>query len=240
MRPTLLLVVSLLFGLSTAELALAEVRVGVGYGYGGFGYGGYGFGGGTAAGNYLMGMSQVVRSEGEYNYYSSMAAINNEEARSRYLDNQKKWSQNYFQMKEERQRLDVQQREINRQRNEAANAQRASQAPVYHGLGQNSYDRVSGKITWPELLMSVDFDEPRKEIDQLFELRSKTGGGTDTAAKVRREVDKMNSRLRKDIEKVPANQYMAARKFLDAVDYTSRYESPRDVGMVDTPPAPKL
>ena len=89
--------------------------------------------------------------------------------------------------------------------------------------------------------MALEYDEPRKAIDQLFELRAKTGNGVDTAAKVRREVDKMNSRLRKDIEKVPANQYMAARKFLDAVDYTARHESPRDVGMVDNaPPAPKL
>jgi hypothetical protein len=240
MWTAVLLIVSLFAGQTVGGLTTLNVGGGGGWGWGGFGWGGYGFGGGTAEGNYLMGMSQVVRSEGEYNYYSSMAAINNEEAYSRYLDNQKKWSQNYFQMKEERQRLDVQQREINRQRNEAANAQRASQPPVYHGLGQNSFDRVSGKITWPELLMALEYDEPRKEIDQLFELRSKTGGGTDTAAKVRSAVDRMNSRLRKDIEKVPANQYMAARKFLDAVDYTSRHESPRDIGMVDTPPAPKL
>jgi hypothetical protein len=232
---------SILFvGLLTGQLTTGPVVTNIGGGYGWGGYGGFGWGGGgTLEGNFLMGASQVIRSAGEYNYYSSIAGINNEEAYSRYLDNQKKWQQNYFQMKEERQRLDVQQREINRQRNEALNAQRAMATPVHHGLGHNSYDRMSGKITWPETLLARDYDDPRKEIDQLFELRSKTGGSTEISAKVRSAVDKMLSRLRRDIEKIPANQYIAARKFLDAVDYTARYESPRDPEPVENlPPAP--
>src|SRR6478672_2396235 len=72
--------------------------------YGVFGYTG-GFGGGTLEGNYLQGMSQVIRSEGEYNYNTAQAGISFEEARSKYLDNQKKWSQNLFQMREQNQRL---------------------------------------------------------------------------------------------------------------------------------------
>lgn len=246
MRPAFLLFVGLLVShIATGRSAFAQNLSGAAIGYiagsGGFGgYGGFGWGGGgTVAGNYMMGASQVIRSEGEYNYYSSLAGINNEEARSRYLDNQKKWQQNYFQMQEERQRLAVQQREINRQRNEALNAQRAMATPVQHGLGHNSYDRMSGKITWPETLLASDYDDSRKEIDQLFALRAKTGGSTDISAKVRTAVNKMLSRLRSDIEKIPAQQFIAARKFLDAVDYTARYESPNDPEPVENlPPAP--
>jgi hypothetical protein len=35
----------------------------------------------------------------------------------------------------------------------------------------------------------------------------------------------MSSILRKEIEKVPANEYIAARKFLDGLDYTARMGS---------------
>ncbi len=99
-------------GLILIAAALTSSPVQAQYGvpwYNPYGYGsGYGFGGGTAAGNYLQGMSTVIRSAGEYNLLSAQAGVNNEEARSRYLDNQKKWSQNYFQMKEQRLALDAQ------------------------------------------------------------------------------------------------------------------------------------
>jgi hypothetical protein len=242
MRRASILIFGLLVGQVTAVPAFAQlsgIGVGLGLGMGWGGYGGFGFGGGTVEGNYLLGMSQVVRSEGEYNYYSSLANINNEEAYGKFLDNQKKWQQNYFQMKEERQRLAVQQREINRQRNEAAAQRRASAPPVQHGLGQSSYDRLTGRINWPQALQAREFDVPRKEIDQLFELRARTAGGVDIAANVRTATDQMLSRLRSDIEKLPAQQFIAARKFLDAVDYTARFESPHEIQPVENlPPAP--
>src|SRR5262245_36253569 len=91
----------------SARAAVAEVFrpfVGFGVGYG-MGYGGYGYGGGTAAGNYMYGMSNVIRAEGQYNLLTSMAGVNNEEARSRYLDNRKKWQENYLQGQEQHQKM---------------------------------------------------------------------------------------------------------------------------------------
>src|SRR5579871_1415053 len=101
------------------------------YGYGG-GYGGYGWGGGTVAGNYMNGMSSVIRSGGEYNLMTSAAGVNNEEARSRYLDNKKKWQENYFQMQEQRQALDAQRRAASRHSSEALNT--AAKSALPHAL----------------------------------------------------------------------------------------------------------
>src|SRR5579864_1443196 len=122
MRSVKMLIGGVTLAIATMQGSVACAQWG---GYGIFGYGG-GFGGGTLEGNYLQGMSQVIRSEGEYNLNTAQAEISWEEARGKYLDNQKKWSQNLFQMREERQRLAIQQREINRQTNEARAAALAS------------------------------------------------------------------------------------------------------------------
>jgi hypothetical protein len=213
--------VTLALALLLASEAGAQFGVWRPYGYGAFGYGG-GYGGGTVAGNYMQGMSQVIRSQGEYNYLSSQAGINYEEARSKYLDNQKKWAENYFQMKERRQAIEVQQREINKQTNEARAAALAAKPPVSRGLGPNALDPLTGRITWPEVLLGRDFDAPRTQIDQSLELRAKTSHGAGTSEKIHAAVNEMLSRLRSQIETIPANQYIAARKFLDALDYTAR------------------
>ncbi len=198
------------------------------FGYGGYGYGygyglGYGnYGGGTLEGNYLQGMSQVITAQGEYNLNTAQAGVSYEEARSKYLDNQKKWRENYTQMKEERQRQAIEQHEINKATNEARAAAQAAKPPVYHGLGRNSLDPLTGQITWPEILRGAEFDAQRKQVDQLFELRAKTSSSAATADKIHATVQDMQTHLRKGIEKFPASQYIAAQKFLDALDYTGR------------------
>ena len=71
----------------------ARWYVGAGVG----GYGGYGYGGATtpqsAAG---MAMADMVRSQGMYNQMTSAAMINVEEARSKYIDNQRQWTEVYL------------------------------------------------------------------------------------------------------------------------------------------------
>jgi hypothetical protein len=216
----------LIGGVTLAVASLQGSVVCAQWGYGAFGWGygafGYNYGGGTLEGNYLQGMSEVLRSEGEYNYNTAQAGISYEEARSKYLDNQRKWSQNYHQMREEQQRLAIQQREYNKQLNEARAAALAARPPVYRGLGQSSFDRLTGRVVWPEMLRGPEFDAPRKQIDQLFELRAKTGSSSGTAEKIHTTVQEMLTRLRSEIEKIPANQYVSALKFLNALDYTAR------------------
>jgi hypothetical protein len=194
--------------------------VGVGLGYGGYGYGGYGSGGGTVAGNYLNGMSNVIRSEGQYNLLTSQAGVNNEEARSRYLDNKKKWWENYLQMSEQRSAIDAQRYAAARHSPEALNA--AAKSGLPKALGPDMLDPVTGRITWPEVLEDNQYADQRKEIEQLFELRAKTSHGAGTGQKIRTATGHMSEMLRKQIKDIPANDYIAARKFLDSLDFAAR------------------
>jgi hypothetical protein len=182
-------------------------------------YGGYGFGG-TVEGDYLLGMSTVIRAAGEYNLYTAKAGVNNEEARSRYLDNKKKWTQNYFQMRERRQALDAQKREkerASRQTLYAATAAAPSRTPAPEAL-----DPVTGRINWPETLLSDDFEKPRKELELLFELRARTSQGAGNSLRIHELTQEMSRILRSKIKDVPANDYMAARKFIDKLEYSAR------------------
>src|SRR5262245_18329692 len=56
--------------------------------------------GATPASAQLHGITNVIRARGQAERILSRARINNEEARIRYSDNQKKWTETYFAKKE--------------------------------------------------------------------------------------------------------------------------------------------
>jgi hypothetical protein len=185
-----------------------------------YGYGFGGFGGGTAEGNALMGMSNVIRSEGEYNLQTAQAGVNFEEARSRYLDNRAKWTQQYFQMRETRSAIDAQKKEAQRQSREVYYASTKSAPPRPEWPA--GVDPVTGQISWPETLLAPEFEKNRKELDDLFELRAKTSQAAGTSLKIHTATGELSKALRTRVEKIPANEYMAARKFIDELDRTAR------------------
>jgi hypothetical protein len=226
MRRALRLIVGLLCPIA-AVLAAAALAQDFGFMsyynpyYGDFsGYGGFG---GTAEGNELMGMSTVIRSAGEYNYYTSMAGVNNEEARSQYLDNKKKWQENYFQMREQRSALDAQKRARARQSREALYAATISAAS--RSLSPGAFDYVTGQIQWPKTLLAEEYATPRRQLEQLFELRATTSQAAGTSRQVLAATKEMARILRSQVQKIPASEYMTARKFIDGLDAAVRSRS---------------
>ncbi len=211
--------VVLVIGLLTGPAAHAQF----GNPWGGYGWGG-GFGGGTVEGNALQGMSTVIRSAGEYNLYTSMAGVNNEEARSKYLDNKKKWNQNYQQMREWRTAMDAQKREMDRQSRETLYAATKATPPP-RPMAPEALDSVTGQIGWPETLLAGEFEKPRGQIEQLFELRAKTSQAAGTSSKIHAATQEMSRILRSRVETIPANEYIAARKFIDELERTARAKS---------------
>ena len=80
-------------------------------------------------------------------------------------------------------------------------------------------DPVSGKIKWPAPLLEPEYAQLRTDLDQLFALGA-TSGQTGTAAQIREDIRQLREALRSNIETMPANDYIAARKFLDSLDYS--------------------
>jgi hypothetical protein len=171
------------------------------------------YGGGTADGNFLFGMSQVIRAQGDYNLQTATGLVNYEEARSRYIENVNKWTQAYFQMREANQSYQIQTRERNKHSPQAL--AKAAEIPQ---LGRDELDPVTGKLHWPDALMSDQFAKYRDEIDHLFELRAVTSLRADAAAKLRAATQEMTEILRSNIDNLTVADFVAARKFLDRLE----------------------
>jgi hypothetical protein len=197
--------------------AQAQVSVTPGIGVGPWFTGGGSYGGGTADGNYLFGLSQVIRAEGDYNLSTSAGLINYEEARSKYIDNVSKWSQAYFQGREANQAWQLQKEQRNRRTPEARAQAAASDLP--RTLSTRELNPISGKIAWPETLMDEQYANVRNDIEQLFDARARTRPTAAISVKIRDDARLMTQMLRENIEHMPAKDFIAARKFIDALDY---------------------
>jgi len=205
-----------LSGLVFAGDAFAQVTV-TPAGIGPWFLGGASYGGGTADGNFLFGVSQVIRSEGDYNLQTSQGMINFEIARSKYIENVNKWTQAYFQMREANQAFQIQARERNRHSAESLAQAAASDLP--RQLSSDDLDPVTGRITWPEALLDEQYAPLRADLEEQFGLRAWTSGSAGTAARIHDDTRSMLSILRNNIDRIPANDFIAARKFIDSLDY---------------------
>jgi hypothetical protein len=179
--------------------------------------GGASYGGGTADGNFMFGVAQVIRAEGDYNLQTSQGMINFEVARSKYIDNVNKWTQAYFQMREANQAWQIQNRE--RHRHSAESLALAAASDVPRRLSSDELDPVSGRITWPEALLDEQYAALRTDLEEQFSLRASTSGTAGTTARIHDDARAMLALLRSNIDRIPASDFIAARKFIDSLDY---------------------
>lgn len=170
----------------------------------------YGYGN---RGSYANGMANLIRAQ-------SQAAVNYEQARSKYIDNKQKWTQNYYKMREERQGYLVRQHEKDKHSPDSlASAAKDDLPPT---LGADALDPVTGHITWPAILKGPAYTAQRTRLDELFELRAKTSGGAGNYDQVHAAAMEMTAKLRERIDEVPSKQYVAGRKFIDSLNYTAQ------------------
>ncbi|HEX4142023.1 MAG TPA: hypothetical protein VHY91_00600 [Pirellulales bacterium] len=185
--------------------------------YGGFG--GYG-GGGTAAGSYLNGMANVVRSAGYYNVMNSVAAQNWEHAYSYDLDNRLKATNTYFEMRRVNAAAKAESRPP------AASAEdlaRYASVMAPKRLTSSELDPVTGEINWPGLLNDQRYAKLRENVDQLFTQRQATSGGSSDYRATVNAIEALRAALLKNIDDYSPGAYIEARKFLDSLQYEARF-----------------
>lgn len=183
------------------------------YGYG-YGYYPYGAGGGTAYSAEAQGLAEVIRAQGEFNKATAQARKTQEEARSKYIDNQVKWLQAYH----EHQRLG-EERRAKEHAEARARVQRrtsASRKPP-ELLGRSEFDAETGRLLFPTALTAPVFEESRERLQELFEQRTLTGATPEADEEIQDLVAAMLGQLRKRIETTPPPDYIAARSFLEHV-----------------------
>jgi hypothetical protein len=164
-------------------------------------------------GSYANSMANVIRAQAQ-------ASLTYEQARSKYIENKQKWTENYYKMREERHAALARQQEQNKHSPESLTAAAKSDVPAT--LGADVLDPVTGRITWPDILKGAEFATQRSTLDEMFELRAKTSNGSSNVYQIHLTTLEMTTKLRNRIDEIPAKQYIAARKFLDSLDYTAQ------------------
>jgi hypothetical protein len=174
-------------------------------------------GGGTPASMQTHAMAHLIRNQGRAIRSVSQASINNEEARSKFIDNQRKWTATYFANKDLIESRKA--RELAKQRasRDAYLSTRPSGAPPRLSLSQ--LDTATGEISWPEGLQLSEFKDSRTKLESLFSTRARSSSTKTLAADVQSAVDGMRTALKAQIKSMAPNEYLAARKFLDSLAY---------------------
>jgi hypothetical protein len=150
---------------------------------------------------------------------TSEAAKNYEEARSRMLDNRLKATATWFDIR----RLNV----LNRYSGEGPTDEqlfRINQARLPARLTPAQLDPVTGRIEWPVMLAQDQFAAERGLVEEAFATRAVEGGfaTSDQYLQLRQALEQMKGLLNQQIEEAPSADYLAARSFLDSLDYEAQ------------------
>jgi hypothetical protein len=160
------------------------------------------------------GFADVVRSQGAANLMNSMAAINAEEARKKYLENRLQATQTFFDMR----RINAESRRSERSlplSNEAYVRLARQQAP--DRLSVSQLDPLTGQITWPAPLRREEYQANREELERLFKERA--SGVDDNYDSIRTASAQFLDKLKADISKFQPNDFIRGRRFLESLSF---------------------
>jgi hypothetical protein len=199
----------------TPSLGYAGYYPGTGY------YGGYGYHSSTAEEGILQGWASVLQAQGQANYWNSLAAVNYQEARARYLKNREQLTETYFRNRQ----LNLAAREAERPVRLSAEqytvlAKKAAPAR----LDETQYNSTFGRLTWPASLMVPEFTAEREALDQLFGSRSPGdyGAGSAFYGRVHELTNSLERSLKNHVNELDAAEYVAAKKFLMGLSYEAQ------------------
>jgi len=176
----------------------------------------------TVGESWARGMSDVIRSQGEANLRNSEAAINVEEARSRYFDNRLKYTQTYF----ENRRMNREYRAAERgPRITEQQAERIARERAPKRATTNDLDPITGSLAWPRALTEAQYEPSRQKIEELFQARASQGGaiGMDTFRDIQSAADELLTALHANIGNYSPNDYMDAKRFVERLQNEARF-----------------
>jgi hypothetical protein len=178
--------------------------------------GDYGYHSSTLEEGVQHGFADVVRSQGMAHLYNAQAATEAQKARSAYLDNQYKATQTYFEMR----RYNTEARRAERSAPLSTEQYvRLARAEAPQTLTNTQLDPLTGTIGWPAPLALPEYAMFRTSIERLFADRY---SGYSSFAQIQQAVQAFADQLKADIMRFQANDYVAAKKFLDSLIYAAR------------------
>lgn len=181
------------------------------------------------------GYAEVIRASGEAAVAHADSLLTYEEARSRYLDNKLKWTEIYW----ARKRLTEEERQKDYDKERARrDAWRYNRTRSVARLNPNQLDPTTGKVYWPTALQAPAFYGYTKKLDELFLVRAQTASVPGLNQDINRTTQAMKDELKDHIHDMTPNEYLEARKFVDALNYEVTAPSASFDPGGDFPPGP--
>ena len=84
-------------------------------------------------------------------------------------------------------------------------------------LSVSQFAPDTGKVTWPELLLADEYEQPRKELERL--LKRPAAISDDNSVKAHAAAEQMITTLKENIRGLSIADYIAAHKFLDSLAF---------------------
>ncbi len=161
----------------------------------------------------LVGEAEVIRAFGEYNRDTSEALINIEQARQHAIENHQQYVETRNELKRQwRERMLAR----NRRRQRPQPEGKVSVEKQVERLSPEEFNRATGEIAWPEVLLDPQFNEYRAAFEAIFTnpAPQKSGAGTNLHRDVNEVAAYMKAQLRLQVGLMAPSDYMAAKKFI--------------------------
>lgn len=180
----------------------------------------------TATEGYLRGQASVVDAAGQYNYYTSLAAVNRAEAIRRGIENEKLYVKTYLEIKEmraefwEKYKPRPANAEIRRMANELAQPDQ---------LSDEQFNRTTGQLYWPHILRQPEYAAMRNRVDELFAARTieNSGDGSSNQREIDSILDGMHRLLVHNADSISVQQFSDANSFIRSTAYEAQIPSDR-------------
>lgn len=159
------------------------------------------------------GYADIVRSVGMANLLTGQAAVQVEQARKAYIENQARATQTYFELR----RYNAEAR--HRTPLSLDQYVRLARDLAPDPLTATQLDPLTGTVSWPAPLRIPQYEAFRQRLDRLFQDRAT---GYLVYGEIQQTVQEFEAQLKADLMRFPPDDYIVAKKFLDSLAWAAR------------------
>ncbi len=175
-----------------------------------------------SAAAWVTAKAAVIKAQAEANATNAQAMETLEKARSLKLDNDLKAAKTFYEKRQMRETYNAMSAPTRATREDLVRYSKAAtpERPTTYQL-----EPVRGKIYWPTVLQGEAFIEERIQLESLFAKRGAIEGGVSSPifGEVQDVAEEMRTELRSIMREISPVEYLAARKFIDALAFEARF-----------------
>ena len=177
----------------------------------------------TEAGSTLEGAGAALSGAGQYNLNTAIGARYLEEARAKHIQNYRNAIDARYAIKRAHDTYIAE--KYGQERMTPELLSRVIQAKLPDRLSAAEYNRRTGDLDWPAILMAPEFAADRQAIEQAFAQRRPEDVGTMSVfyRDVSQRAQRMYGTMLSQIDSLSTADSIAARKFLKSVEFEARH-----------------